>query len=123
MTSVINRVQLAVVSPSLIRRVLDLGRTAATLLEAIPRQEAMEVRGEMVRLADALCRSPRAAVCPVAAGAVGREVHRIGRRLAEVLCSTPPASRPWVWACFSTAVRERQEVDEFVAEWAIAYRE
>jgi hypothetical protein len=51
-----------------------------------------------------------------------REVHRIAEQLADVFRRTPSASHPWLWACFGSAVRERKQMDVFVADWAIALR-
>lgn len=104
------------------RQLLQLGSEAAAVFSALPKREALAVRSEMVRLIDTLHMSSRL-VRPPTDQVIGPEIRRVAERIAEMLRSTPGHEHSVVWACFTAAVRERQEMDEFAAAWVIALRE
>lgn len=122
MTEIVTQQFRRTVSAGQLRQLLQLGTDAAVLLSAMPKRAALAVRVELVRLVEALKCSPRVVGLPQDEP-TSLQTRRIAERVAEILRSTPDEEHSVIWACFAAAVRERQEMDEFVADWAVALRE
>jgi hypothetical protein len=114
--------QLRTVTANQLRQFIQIGNDIAVVLSAMPRSAALSVRVELIRLVDACLRSPRQVGLP-ADNSLSMEVRRIAERLAEILHATRFQEHSILWACFGGAARLRQEMDEFVADWACALRE
>lgn len=95
-------------------QLLQLSNDAADLFDALPRYAELQARAELVHSVEALQNTPHMIGLPKI-DVVSLEIQRLAEKMAILLLNTPRLAQTAVWALFRKAIRERQEMDEFVA--------